>query len=201
MTDSQLEGWLEIGRIVAPQGLQGEMRVYPDSDFPERFLEPGDRWLQKPGQTQPEKVHLVSGRYLAGKGLYIIRLKGVTNREQAEALRESSLMISKSDRLPLESDEFHVSDLVGLVVRLKPTGEEIGTVVDVYAAGNDLLAIELFQNARETVQTQPSDNTAQKSKLPPTPILIPFVYEIVPTVNLAEGFVEIDPPRGLLPDQ
>ena len=42
------EEWIEIGTIVAPQGLHGELRVYPDSDFPERFLVPGTRWLKHP---------------------------------------------------------------------------------------------------------------------------------------------------------
>ena len=32
-----LDDWIEIGKIVAPQGLDGEVRVYPDTDFPERF--------------------------------------------------------------------------------------------------------------------------------------------------------------------
>ncbi|PSO69461.1 MAG: ribosome maturation factor RimM, partial [Cyanobacteria bacterium QS_1_48_34] len=36
--------WLEIGTIVAPQGLEGELRVYPTTDFPERFEQPGVRW-------------------------------------------------------------------------------------------------------------------------------------------------------------
>ena len=39
--------WLTIGMIVAPQGLKGEVRVNPSTDFPDRFLNPGNRWLQK----------------------------------------------------------------------------------------------------------------------------------------------------------
>jgi 16S rRNA processing protein RimM len=42
------EEWIEIGTIVSPQGLNGELRVYSNSDFPERFLVPGKRWLQAP---------------------------------------------------------------------------------------------------------------------------------------------------------
>ena len=38
--------WLTVGEIVAPHGLRGEVRVNPSSDFPERFLESGQRWLQ-----------------------------------------------------------------------------------------------------------------------------------------------------------
>jgi len=196
------EEWLEIGRIVAPQGLNGELRVYPDTDFPERFLEPGDRWLLKPGQSAPEPVKLRSGRYLAGKGLYVVKLEGVNYRDQAEALREARLVIPASDRLDLEPDEFHVADLVGLTVRLQSTGQAIGTVVDIYAAGNDLLAVRLFsETPSPTVAASPPPAGKKPSKSPnPLPLLVPFVHEIVPVVDLAAGYVEINPPAGLLPE-
>lgn len=38
--------WLSVGKIVGVQGLQGELRVNPASDFPERFTAPGPRWLR-----------------------------------------------------------------------------------------------------------------------------------------------------------
>ena len=94
--------WLEIGKIVAAQGLKGELRVYPDTDFPQRFEKPGQRWLLRPGQTEPEAVKLTSGRYLDGKGLYVITLSGVATREQAEALRDARLLVPATDRPPLE---------------------------------------------------------------------------------------------------
>ena len=197
-SDAAATDWLEIGRIVAPQGLDGAVRVYPDSDFPERFLTPGERWLLKPGQTQPELVQLVSGRYLAGKGLYVLKLSGVNYRDQAEALREAKLVVPAGDRLAVESDEFHVSDLVGLTVRLQATGAAIGTVVDVYAAGNDLLAIELYAQAA-SAQSTAASTTTKPTKKGNLPILIPFVYAIVPVVDLAAGYVDITPPNGLLP--
>ena len=45
------DGWRRamvagVGKIVGVQGLQGELRVNPASDFPERFTEPGPRWLR-----------------------------------------------------------------------------------------------------------------------------------------------------------
>ena len=45
--------WLIIGEIVAAQGLKGEIRINPKSDFPERFTNPGQRWLHKTG-TEPK---------------------------------------------------------------------------------------------------------------------------------------------------
>ncbi|MEM1281608.1 MAG: ribosome maturation factor RimM [Cyanobacteria bacterium P01_H01_bin.152] len=194
------DDWIEIGRIVAPQGLNGEMRVYPDTDFPERFLEPGDRWLLQPGHSEPESVQLVSGRFLAGKGLYVIRLAGVNYRDQAEALRDARLMIAASDRLALEADEFHVADLIGLTVRLQSTGTDIGTVVDIYAAGNDLLAIRLLSEMPTGKSIETSRPSPSRQSKPKPPLLVPFVHEIVPKVNLEAGYVEINPPKGLLPE-
>jgi len=200
MAATNLDDWLEIGRIVAPQGLDGAVRVYPDSDFPERFLEPGDRWLLKPGQTTPESVRLVSGRYLPGKGLYVLKIAGVNYRDQAEALRDARLLVPVGERLALAPDEFHVSDLVGLEVRLQETGQAIGTVVDIYAAGNDLLAVELFAKGAGTADSETPQGKADRPTKPDLPILVPFVYDIVPVVDINAGYVEITPPKGLLPE-
>ncbi|HEY9644732.1 MAG TPA: ribosome maturation factor RimM [Chroococcidiopsis sp.] len=175
-----VSGWLEIGKILSPQGLNGEVKVYPDSDFPERFEQPGPRWLLKPGATEPEPIELLAGRYLHGKGLYVLRLAGVSDRTQADALRDCRLMVPASDRPPLDEDEYHVGDLVGLAVFDQATQTLIGTVSEVIPAGNDLLEVTLANP-----QKQPK-------------VLIPFVKEIVPVVDLANRRVEINPPLGLI---
>ena len=170
--------WLAIGKIVAPQGVKGEVRVYPDSDFPARFQDPGQRWLLRSQASEPEPVELLAGRYLAGKGLYVIQLAGVANRSQAEALRGALLLVPQSDRPPLEPGEFHILDLIGLEVFDQSTQERVGTVTRIVSAGNDLLEVELINK-----------QTA----------LIPLVKEIVPIVDLIEKRIEITPPPGLLP--
>ncbi len=175
-------GYLEIGKIVAAQGLKGELRVYPNTDFPERFEEPGRRWLLRPNQTEPESIELVSGRYLDGKGLYVIQLKGIHDRTSAEALKDCKLLVPDSDRLELEDGEFHVADLIGLSVYDQITQELIGKVTDVIPAGHDLL--QVAKNTPEGEQEKT--------------ILIPFVEAIVPIVDLDQHRIEITPPPGLL---
>ncbi|MBE9216811.1 ribosome maturation factor RimM [Plectonema cf. radiosum LEGE 06105] len=184
-------GWLEIGKIVAPQGLNGELRVYPDTDFPERFEVPGKRWLLRPDTTEPEEVELVKGRFLEGKNLYVIQLAGVNYRDEAEELRGCKLVVPESDRPPLGEDEYHLMDLVGLSVFMQDSGEFIGTVVDLINAGNDLLEVRLEN--KET-RGQGDEEKIPNSKT----VLIPFVREIVPVVDLLNNRIEITPPTGLL---
>jgi 16S rRNA processing protein RimM len=181
--DQTATAWIEIGCIVAPQGLKGEMRLYPSSDFPERFLEPGQRWLQGPKDDSPRPVRLLKGRFLQGKGLYIVQLDGISNRDQAESLRNHSLLIPATERPSLDEGDFYVADLVGLTVILQASGQSIGIVTDLYEAGNDLLEV--------TVTPETPNSKPQR-------VLVPFVDEIVPVVDLDQGVLEITPPAGLL---
>lgn len=201
------DDWLEIGTIVAPQGLRGELRVYPNSDFPERFEEPGQRWLKRPGETEPQPVKLLDGRYVPGKGIYVIQLEGVENRDQAEALRDCVLFVRVSDRPSLGEDEYHVMDLINLEVFNQLTGEAIGVVVDVIPAGNDLLEVELHKQPEPVPEKAEAAPPNRKSKIrkakrqvekKPATILIPFVKAIAPVVDLQQGRIEITPPAGLL---
>jgi 16S rRNA processing protein RimM len=199
--------WLEIGTIVAPQGSKGELRVYPSSDFPERFLEPGIRWLQEPETGKIEEIELVRGRYLAGKNLYIITIDGVEDRDTAEALKGSKILVEQDDLPELAEDEYHVSELIGLEVYHQETSEKIGVVTNLFTAGNDLLEVRLEQQPVQTEKpirdlSQISRKTKRKQFRPksnkPVTILIPFVKEIVPIVDLETGRIEINPPTGLL---
>jgi 16S rRNA processing protein RimM len=168
---------LEVGRLVAPQGLNGELRVLPFSDFPERFTTPGPRWLRS-RQGELRAVRLLAGRRLPGKSLYVLRLAEVSSRTAAEALVGQELMASAADRPPLEPGEFHLLDLEGLEVRLMADGRVIGTVKDLIHGGNDLLEVELQGETRR--------------------VLIPFVEAIVPEVRPEEGWLGLTPPPGLL---
>lgn len=203
----QTSEFIEVGTITSPQGLKGELRVYPNSDFPERFTQAGTRWLQHPQTLAIAPVQLQTGRYLEGKNLYIIKLEGIKDRNQAEELRDYKLLVSKSDRPKLQPDEYHVSDLVGLEVYHQATGENIGVVVDLYSAGNDLLEIKLHKQPEATVTperdlSQISRRSKRKKYKPKSPkpvtVFVPFVKEIVPIVDLTNKRLEISPPAGLL---
>ena len=204
--DQDIE-WLEVGKITSPQGLKGELRVYSESDFPERFTKAGMRWLQHPKTKAITEVRLKGGRSIAGKNLYAVKLEGIEDRNQAEAWRDYIFLVNKSDRPKLQKDEYHVGDLVGMEAFHQATGEKIGVVIDLYSAGNDLLEIQLHQQPESTAKpakdlSQISRRSKRKKYQPkakkPVTIFVPFVKEIVPVVDLANQRLEISPPDGLL---
>ncbi|MCC5627267.1 ribosome maturation factor RimM [Nostoc sphaeroides CHAB 2801] len=206
MTNDKLDDWLEIGKIVSPQGLSGELRVYPVSDFPERFEVPGKRWLLRSGETEPQPIELLTGRYISNKNLYVIKLAGVENCNQAEALRGCTLMVPASDRPQLGEDEYHVLDLIGLEVFMQASGELVGTVVDIIPAGNDLLEVKLHPSFAtdkgQMTNTSAALSTSDKGQITndkkQKTVLIPFVEAIAPVVDLKSNRIEITPPAGLL---
>lgn len=175
MDDS--EEWLTVGRVVAAQGLQGDLRINPSSDFPERFTRPGPRWLKAGPQRPHQEVALVRGRQLPGKSLFVVHFEGVDDRDAAEALVGHELLVPADDRPDLAEGEFHLLDLVDLEARLDPQGAAIGRVTDLISGGNDLLELQLSDGRR---------------------VLVPFVEAIVPEVNLRAGWLLLTPPPGLL---
>ncbi|WP_413678706.1 ribosome maturation factor RimM [Prochlorococcus sp. MIT 0916] len=168
--------WISIGEIVAPQGLRGNIRVKPSSDFPERFTNPGKRWIQKNNEL-PTEIKLNKGTLIPGKAIYVLSIEGVSNRRSAEEMIGWKLVIPIDSRPLLSKDEYHYFDLIGLEARRGPEKTLIGYVTDLIKGGNDLLEIELVEGKK---------------------VLVPFVKEIVPEIEIKEKWLLINPPPGLL---
>jgi 16S rRNA processing protein RimM len=156
--------------------------------------------LQNPQTQAIQEIELLEGYNIPGKNLYVISLDGIEDRNQAEALKGYKLLVAGSDRPQLEEDEYHVSELIDVEVYHQATGKKIGIIIDVYWAGNDLLEVKLDEQPTLADQLLDSDRKQKKQKKQPKPatVLIPFVKEIVPVVDLNHGRIEITPPPGLL---
>ena len=171
--------WLVVGLITSCHGINGQIKVKSLSDFEERFLEPGIRWLQKENEP-PSKIKLTSGYKQPGKETFIVKLKGISTRNQAEFLKKFKILV-KANKLPkLKKEEFHLLELINLKVKALENNElkEIGKVINLENEKNNLLVIELLKNQKK--------------------VLIPFVKEIVPLVDIKNNFLIINPPNGLL---
>ena len=171
--------WLVVGLITSCHGIKGQLKVKSLTDFEERFLKPGIRWLQKENEP-PLEIKLASGFRQPGRATFIISLEGINTRNDAEQLKKFKILV-KTDNLPkLQKEEFHLLELINLQVKTLENDKLkiIGKVLDLENEKNNLLVIQLFKNQKV--------------------VLIPFVEEIVPLVDIKNNFLIINPPKGLL---
>ncbi|XP_074269723.1 uncharacterized protein LOC141592793 [Silene latifolia] len=193
-SEEELE-FVEVGYISDVHGLQGEVRVKHNTDFPElRLSKPGKRWLRQQfyGKDKVLEVELVAGRGRPGDKSWIVKLDGFNDVDEARQLVGSTFLANKSDRPDLDEGEFYSRDLVGVRVIHKDTGEAVGTVVNVFNnGGNDLLQVKL------ELESSSEDKMSEISESAPL-VWIPFVEAIVPVVDLEKREMQISPPKGLL---
>jgi 16S rRNA processing protein RimM len=115
----------------------------------------------------------------AAKGHWLVRVKGVEDRDAAQALAGTRLFVDRSVLPPPEADEFYHADLIGLRVEL-PDGRALGTVSALHNFGaGDIIEIALPSGKRP---------------------LLPFDRATVPEVDPAHGRIVVDPPAELLDD-
>jgi 16S rRNA processing protein RimM len=165
---------LVVGRIGRAHGVHGEVTVEVRTDDPDSRYAPGSTLVTDPAERGPLTVERARPR----PGGLIVAFAGVTGREEAEALRDTLLLV-ESETLPAlaDPDEYYDHELVGLAAVL-PSGASLGTVDDVvHGAGGDLLVVRTHEGREH---------------------LVPFVRTIVPTVDVPGGRVVVDPPPGLL---
>ena len=171
--------WLVVGLITSAHGINGKVKVKSLSDFEERFITPGKRWVQKENEN-PGEIELISGYKQPGKESFIISFNRINNRNQAEKLKNHKLLVKSHDLPKLKKEEFHLSELINLKVKILKNEKfnMVGEVVDLENEKNNLLVIKLFKNNKK--------------------VLIPFVKEIVPSIDIKNNFLVITPPKGLL---
>ena len=165
-----------VGRVGRPHGLRGEVSVEVRTDDPEGRLAPGATLRTDPAAAGP--LTISGGRVHSGR--LLLHFAGHDDRTAAERLRGVLLVADVDpDERPEDPDEFFDHQLVGLPVRTVG-GAPVGELAEVlHLPGQAVLAVRTPEG-RE--------------------VLVPFVSEIVPTVDVDARVVEIDPPPGLLDD-
>lgn len=167
---------LVVARIGRAHGIKGEVTVEVRTDEPELRLAPGAVLATDPSSIGP--LTIATGRVHSGR--LLLRFEGVADRTAAEALR-NTLLIAEVDpeEVPEDPEEFYDHQLIDLDVVTRD-GTVIGRISEVsHLPYQDLLIVE-----------RPNGSE----------VMIPFVAEIVPEIDLEEQRAVIEPPRGLLDD-
>lgn len=164
-------GLVTIGRIVAPHGLRGEVRVRLETDFPRRFEGLREAWLVHEGAPAPV---IITGQR-PHRGGVLLAIEGVADVDAAERLRGAEIAVGRDAAMPLGPDEFYVFEVIGLRVRAAD-GRMLGTVAEVVRApGNDVYVVH--------------GNEGE--------MLIPALRTVVQRVDRAAGEMIVDLPAGL----
>ena len=165
---------LVVGRIGRAHGIKGEVTVEVRTDEPELRLAPGAVLATDPASAGPLTIE--TGRVHSGR--LLLRFEGVADRTAAEALR-NTLLIDEVDpeERPEDPEEFYDHQLIDLDVVTRD-GTAVGRIAEIsHLPYQDLLVVRRPDGGE---------------------VMIPFVSEIVPEIDLAEQRAVVVPPPGLL---
>lgn len=121
---------LVIGRIVGAFGWAGELRVRPETDFPDRFLRLHEIWLELPDKKlrkcQVERVRVTGDRVH-------LKLAEYTNKEEAVTLYGCLILVPSPEAVSLPDGHYFIHQIIGVSVRTTE-GRELGEVIEVIQA-------------------------------------------------------------------
>lgn len=186
---------VEVGRIGDAYGVQGMIRVIPFSDQETVLLDVNRWWLMRTdlrgNALEPMRnAQLVRSR-VQGSAI-VAKLKDVNDRDQAQALKGTTVYISRADFPQVDEDEFYWVDLIGCAVYSNHVSPEvlIGRVIEVSDNGAHGVLHVQKQQLNAVGEMQGVVNAKGK----PVVTLIPFVKQVVPVVDLDKQYIQADWP-------
>lgn len=159
-----------MGRIVAPYGVFGWLKVVPDTeafdglfDYDTWWLGKGDDWREY--QVETAKVH---------NDVLVVKLVGINDRDAAFACKSKQVAVPRAQLPKPEENEYYWSDLIGLNVK-NQQDIDFGAIIDVFETGaNDVLVIKK------------ADTPKNEEKL------LPFIAAVVLEVDLEAKTMLVD---------
>jgi 16S rRNA processing protein RimM len=182
MSTPSLNELIELGAISEAQGLQGQVKVRPHSSDPVALLSSKTVWLSLVPRRDAgvaasvEQASLTQYKVKSAKmhsGNVVVALEGVTDRDQAIALKGARILVARDAFPKAESDSYYWVDLIGCQA-INLQNDVLGEVLDVTENGaHGVIAI--------------GDATTKEIKY-----LVPFVKEVVQTVDLLNKAITLD---------
>ena len=162
-----------IGAIAGPQGVRGGMRIKAFTGKPDDVAAYGP--VTDEAGTRHFELRITGH----SRGMPVVKITGVEDRDAAEALKGTRLYIARSALPDTEENEYYHADLIGLKAE-DTDGQPLGAVIAVHEFGaGDILEIEHEGGLTE---------------------MLPFTRACVPSVDIEGGRIVLDPPEGVLED-
>lgn len=171
--------YLQLGDILRPHGVKGELRVRVLTDYPDRL--PKLKRVYLGGTpTDPKPLPYTISKVRFDRQYALITFKEVTDRDAADLLRGLALLVALEDAVPLEEGEVYLFQLIGMRVVLED-GTDLGEITDIAETGG---------NDNYIVQSPTLGEFA-----------IPAIPQVVLKIDADKQQVIIRPMEGLLPEK
>lgn len=168
-----MEDLFTVGVVTSTHGVKGEVKVFPTTDDPRRFKKCKELLLNDKSGIKTLKVQGVK----FFKQFVILKFEGIDTMDDAMLLKQKDLMVTRSNAVKCNKDEFFIADLIGLKV-IDENDTEIGLVNDVIQTG----ANDVYEIIKEDKST----------------FLIPAIKECILDVDLSLGIMKIHVMDGLM---
>jgi 16S rRNA processing protein RimM len=167
-----------VGAIAGAHGVRGQVKIKSFTDDPAAVAAYGP--VTDESGRRSFRLTLAGATQAPKGGVVIARIDGVSDRDEAEALKGLRLYVARAALPPPDEGEYYRADLIGLRAERRD-GAAYGRVVDVqnYGAG-DLLEIERADGERE---------------------FLPFTTATAPLVDIAGGRLVVEPPAVVEPEK
>ena len=160
-----------VGRVIRPHGLRGEMRVQPETDFPERLEMLGQAVLVTDERSEAVRIEAVRR---AGDAV-LVKVAGIDTPEAVDPWRGAALAVPREMAAPLPEGRHYIFDILGMTVETDQ-GQVLGTVDEVIRTpGNDVYVV---RGARE--------------------LLVPAISSVVLRIDPTHRRIVIRPMPGML---
>jgi len=163
-----------MGRIVAPYGVQGWLKVQPDTETLDGLFDYPDWWLGREDGLRKsawQKFHVETVKIHVN--ILLVKLQGIDDRDAALAVKSKHIAVPRAQLPKAGKGEYYWSDLIGLKVTNQQQAD-LGEIVDVFATGaNDVLIVK-----------------AERERL------LPFIDQVVLEVDLEAKTMLVDWPVG-----
>ena len=168
-----MEDLLKVGVITTTHGVRGEVKVYPTTDEPERFLDL--EYVLLDTGKELRRLDIKNVRFF--KNLVILKFDGIDNINDIEKYKRCSLYVTREHAVALEEDEYFIADMIGMEVCTED-GNIFGTLKDVIETGaNDVYVIENAEHGE---------------------VLVPAIKECIRSVDIEKGQMMIHLMDGLI---
>jgi len=170
-----------MGRIVAPYGVFGWLKIIPDTeafdglfDYDTWWLGKGNDWREL--EVETAKIH---------NDVILVKLAGINDRDAAFACKGKQIAVPRALLPEPDENEYYWSDLIGLQVK-NLQGADFGVIADVFETGaNDVIVVKPVQVKQETAAGEAAKDKSQER-------LLPFIASVVLEVDLKAKTMLVD---------